>query len=250
MLGTSGVVMAQTDEVKIDTENRGLHSFCYSVEGKWFLMGCTLAAGGSYQWLHNALKPLIPAVTYDDLNRLAGETDPGAKGLLFLPYLIGERTPHSDPSARGGFLGLSHQHDLRHLVRAVIEGVAFSQRESVEILKSFGLVAHRIIVSGGAARSSLWCQTMSDVIHLPVVTTNIDDPASVGAAIIAGVGSKAFGSFEDGCHQFIRTLDLVNPRLNNQALYDTLFEKYKELYQSLKSNFRDISLLQESMMNK
>lgn len=166
VLGTSGVVMAQTDEVKIDRKNRGLHSFCYSIPGKWFLMGCTLAAGGSYRWLRHSLLHLQKDLNYDQLNSLASEVEPGSEQLVFLPYLIGERTPHSDPNARGVYFGLSYQHDIRHLIRATIEGVAFSQRESVEILKDFGLEADRLIVSGGAAQSQLWCQ-LSSSIRLP-----------------------------------------------------------------------------------
>lgn len=242
VLGTSGVVMAQTDEAKIDRKNRGLHSFCYSIPGKWFLMGCTLAAGGSYRWLRHSLLPLKKNLSYDHLNSLASEIEPGSGQLVFLPYLIGERTPHSDPNARGVYFGLNYQHDLRHLVRATIEGVAFSQRESVEILKDFGLEADRLIVSGGAARSQLWCQIMADVTGIEVVTTNIDDPASVGAAFIAGVGTGIFDSFQTGCNMFIQHGEVLEPSLKNNEIYEVLFEKYQKLYQVLKNYYQEFQL--------
>lgn len=238
VLGTSGVVMAQTDEAKIDHKNRGLHSFCYSIPGKWFLMGCTLAAGGSYRWLHHSLLKLKDDLSYDRLNSLAGEIEPGSNRLLFLPYLIGERTPHSDPNARGVFFGLNYQHDIRHMIRATIEGVAFSQRESIEILQDFGLRADRLIVSGGAARSQLWCQIMADVTGIDVVTTNIDDPASVGAALIAGVGTRIFDSFRTGCGVFIHHGDILEPS-GNRSVYDALFIKYQELYRTLKGYYQE-----------
>ncbi len=242
VLGTSGVVMVQTEEAKIDRKNRGLHSFCYSIPGKWFLMGCTLAAGGSYRWLRYSLLHLQKDLTYDQLNSLANEVKPGSEQLVFLPYLIGERTPHSDPNARGVFFGLSYQHDIRHMIRAVIEGVAFSQRESVEILKDFGLEAERLIVSGGAAKSQLWCQIMADVTGIEVVTTNIDDPASVGAAFIAGVGTGVFDSFQSGCGRFIRYGNVLEPSSENNRVYQLLFEKYQKLYQVLKNYYQNFQL--------
>jgi xylulokinase len=231
--------MAQTEEAKMDQKNRGLHSFCYSIPGKWFLMGCTLAAGGSYRWLRHSLLHLQKDLSYDHLNSLAGEVGPGSDQLVFLPYLIGERTPHSDPNARGVYFGLSYQHDIRHIIRATIEGVAFSQKESIEILKDFGLEADHLIVSGGAARSQLWCQIMADVAGIEVVTTNIDDPASVGAAFIAGVGTGIFDSFQSGCGRFIRHGDVLEPSSENNRLYKTLFEKYQKLYQVLKNYYQD-----------
>lgn len=248
VLGTSGVVMAQTEEAKMDHQNRGLHSFCYSIPGKWFLMGCTLAAGGSYQWLFNSLAKLDKDLSFDKLNSLAGEINPGSKGLIFLPYLIGERTPHSDPNARGVFFGLSYEHDIRHMIRSVIEGVAFSQRESVEILKSFSLTAQKLTLSGGAARSPLWCQVMADVMDMEVETTNIEDPASTGAAFIAGVGTGAFASFSEVCENFIQPVEHYQPDKNNSQLYQALFEKYRALYQVLRGFYPDFVSLQKEII--
>ncbi|MDY0135115.1 MAG: FGGY-family carbohydrate kinase, partial [Atribacterota bacterium] len=248
VLGTSGVVMAQTEEAKMDHQNRGLHSFCYSIPGKWFLMGCTLAAGGSYQWLFNSLAKLDKDLSFDKLNSFAGEISPGSKGLIFLPYLIGERTPHSDPNARGVFFGLSYEHDIRHMIRSVIEGVAFSQRESVEILKSFSLTAQKLTLSGGAARSPLWCQVMADVMDMEVETTNIEDPASTGAAFIAGVGTGAFASFSEVCENFIQPVEHYQPDKRNSQLYQTLFEKYRALYQVLRGFYPDFVSLQKEII--
>lgn len=235
VLGTSGVVMAMTESPKKDYKNRGLHSFCYSIPGTWFLMGCTLAAGGSYQWLLRTMQGVDQNLDYTALNAMAERVPAGSEGVLFLPYLIGERTPHSDPKARGVFWGLSYHHELGHLVRAVIEGVAFSQRESVEILREFGLTGEKMILSGGAARSSLWCQIFADVIGLPMVTTSVDDPASLGAAIIAGVGMNCFSSFEEGCGRYIKTQRAFEPSSMHHELYTTLFGQYRQLYQSLRT---------------
>ncbi len=237
VLGTSGVVMAKTDDVKLDFENRGLHSFCYSMPGKWFLMGCTLAAGGSYQWLREAFSVIKPNMSFSDMNKLAESVPPGSEGLLFLPYLIGERTPHSDPMARGVFVGLSYRHTAAHLIRAVIEGVAFSQKDSVEILKSFSLTGETLIVSGGAAKSPLWCQVLADVTGIPTQTTNIEDPASSGAAFIAGVGSGLFRSFEEVCERFIRKLASFEPTLEEVKRYDEKYIAYQKTYQGLKEVF-------------
>jgi len=238
VLGTSGVVMAKTDDVKLDFENRGLHSFCYSMPGKWFLMGCTLAAGGSYQWLREAFSVIKPNMSFSDMNKLAESVPPGSEGLLFLPYLIGERTPHSDPMARGVFVGLSYRHTAAHLIRAVIEGVAFSQKDSVEILKSFSLTGKTLIVSGGAAKSPLWCQVLADVTGIPTQTTNIEDPASSGAAFIAGVGSRLFRSFEEVCERFIRKLASFEPTLEEvKKRYDEKYIAYQKAYQGLKEVF-------------
>ena len=200
---------------------------------KMVLMGCTLAAGGSYQWLFNSLAKLDKDLSFDKLNSLAGEINPGSKGLIFLPYLIGERTPHSDPNARGVFFGLSYEHDIRHMIRSVIEGVAFSQRESVEILKSFSLTAQKLTLSGGAARSPLWCQVMADVMDMEVETTNIEDPASTGAAFIAGVGTGAL-PLSPKFGNFIQPVEHYQPDKRNSQLYQALFEKYRALYQVLR----------------
>ncbi|MEM4674834.1 MAG: xylulokinase [Nitrososphaerota archaeon] len=237
VLGTSGVVMAKTDDVKLDFEKRGLHSFCYSLPGKWFLMGCTLAAGGSFQWIRNALREVNLNLSFSKLNDLAGNVPPGSEGLLFLPYLIGERTPHSDPLARGAFIGLSYRHTLSHLVRAVIEGVAFSQKDSLEVLRSFSLQVDRLVVSGGAAQSTLWCQILADVTGVSVQTTNVDDPASVGAAIIAGVGTGAFSSFEEACSGFVRPARLFEPNTANTEKYSRTYELYRESYKRLRELF-------------
>ncbi len=197
-------------------------------------MGCTLAAGGSYQWLVRTLQVLRADLRYEELNDLAAQVEAGSQGVLFLPYLIGERTPHSDPQARGVFWGMSYQHDVRHLVRATIEGVAMSQRESVEILEEFGLSGDRMVVSGGAARSALWCQILADCIGLPVVTTNVEDPASLGAGVIAGVGAGCFSSFLEGCARYIREKEVFVPSPEKKALYDELFSQYRKLYRVLK----------------
>jgi len=246
VLGTSGVVMAQTKEAKQDTLNRGLHSCCYSIPGTWFLMGCTLAAGGSYHWFHDALEEIQPGLTYDQLNQLAENTPAGSGGLLYLPYLIGERTPLSDPNARGVFFGLNYQHRVGHMVRAVLEGVAFSQKESVEILRGFNITTEQMILAGGGARSALWCQIMADVVGMGVVTTNIDDPASIGAGIIAAVGTGVFSTFKEACGKFITFERSYQPHRENIERYGMLFSQYRHLYNALREPFREIAKVQDT----
>ncbi len=194
-------------------------------------MGCTLAAGGSYQWLFNSLAKLDKDLSFDKLNSLAGEINPGSKGLIFLPYLIGERTPHSDPNARGVFFGLSYEHDIRHMIRSVIEGVAFSQRESVEILKSFSLTAQKLTLSGGAARSPLWCQIMADVLDRNI--HQIDNPLQVNTRGAGLLASMALGhlNLADIGNKVSITKTFV-PNGANRPIYDDLYREFLNIYKA------------------
>ncbi len=185
-LGTSGVVFATTAGAHIEPEGR-LHAFCHAVPGAWHFMGVMLSAAGSLQWYRDTL---APGSAYDDLLEPCAKIPPGADGLLFLPYLTGERTPHPDPLARAAFIGLTIRHSQAHMTRAVLEGVAFGLRDNMELVRRAGLGQIREVrVSGGGARSPLWRQILADVMDAELVTVNTTEGAAFGAALLAGVGA-------------------------------------------------------------
>ena len=174
-LGTSGVVFATTDGLAIEPQGR-VHAFCHAVPGKWHQMGVTLSGAGSLRWLRDAL---TPDLTYTDLTALAAQAPAGSDGLTFLPYLTGERSPHPDPLARGAFVGLTVRHDRRHLARAVLEGVCYGLRDGLELMMASGLPRPtEVRLSGGGARSRLWCQILADTLGVTVVTVNADQAAA------------------------------------------------------------------------
>ena len=180
VLGTSGVVFATSNEPFVEPEGR-LHAFCHAVPGRWHLMGVMLSAAGSLRWFRDTL---APGVSFDDLLAPAADLPPGSDGLLFLPYLTGERTPHPDPLARGAFVGLTVRHTRAHLTRAVLEGVAFGLRDGFELMREAGLpVPDEVRVSGGGARSPLWRQILADVLDADLVTVNTTEGAAFGAAL-------------------------------------------------------------------
>jgi len=248
-IGTSGVVFAHTDEVKVDPEGR-LHTFCHAVPGKWHVMGVMLSAGGSMRWFRDKLgsqevqaakaRSIDP---YDLLTSEASKLPPGSEGLLFLPYLSGERTPHKDPDARGVFFGLSLRTGKGHLVRAIMEGVAFGMRDSLEIMKSLGISIAQVRASGGGARSELWCQIQSDVYGVELHRMEAEEGPAFGSALIAGVGVGTYRSVEEACDKAVRTSGLVEPKPENVELYNRHYQMYTKLYQSLRLNFRELAKL-------
>jgi len=193
-LGTSGVVFASTDTVKIAPDGK-LHSFCHAVEGKWHLMGVMLSAGGSFKWICESLgsKEMKEAEgpqksLYDIMTQEAEEVPAGSEGLVFLPYLTGERTPHQDPHARGVFFGLSLRHTRAHLIRAVMEGVGFGLKDSLKLLKDVGIEIEQIRLVGGGAKSKLWRSILADIFESPIHTLQVEAGAPYGALLLAGVG--------------------------------------------------------------
>lgn len=245
-LGTSGVVFAHLGEPRVDPGLR-THTFCHAVPGKWHVMGVMLAAGGSLRWFRDALcgeERLVAKHTgrdpYEFIDEGAASTPPGSEGLLFLPYLSGERTPHADPYARGVFFGLSLRHTKSHLARAVLEGVAFGLRDSLEILKRMGLEFKEIRFTGGGSKSNLWRQVLADVFNFPVTRINIEEGTAFGAALLAGVGAGLFGSVEEACRKAIKGVATSKPDLGRAKIYDELYALYGRLYQSLKERFREI----------
>jgi len=239
-LGTSGVLFAYTDEPRRDPEGR-LHTFCHAVPGKWHVMGVTLAAGGSFRWFRDTLGQMETHVgrlsgvdPYQILTAEAAEAPVGSEGLLYLPYLSGERAPYPDPNARGVFMGLTLRHDKRHIIRSILEGVVYSLRDSLEIFRAIGVPIGQVRASGGGARSPMWRQILADVFGTELVTINMTEGAPYGAALLAGVGTGVYGSVPEACATAIRVESRLEPIPANQLLYDEYYAVYRSLYPALK----------------
>lgn len=246
-IGTSGVMFVHSDEVKIDPAGR-VHTFCHAVRGRWHMMGVNLSSGGSLQWFRNALcGALIDKAksegrdVYDLLTDEAARTPVGAEGLFFLPYLSGERTPHADPNARGAFIGLHLNHGRGHLVRAVMEGVTFSLRDSLAIFRELSIPVDEIRASGGGSKSPFWRQIQADVFGRTVTTINADEGPAYGAALLAAVGAGEYGGIAEACGQAISVVGSLRPNPDAAAVYDKAFPIYQDLYRSLKDDFRAIA---------
>jgi xylulokinase len=232
-LGTSGVVFAATDEPSIESRGR-VHAFCHAVPGRWHMMGVMLSAAGSLRWLRDAL---APGASFDDLIAGAAEVPAGSEGLLFLPYLTGERTPHPDPLARGAFVGLTVRHDLRHLTRAVLEGVAFGLRDGLDLMAGAGLSApEQVRASGGGTRSRLWRQILADVLRTEVATVPTEEGAAYGAGLLAAVGSGWFTGVEDACRSLVRVEPAAGPS-GSQDVYREAHGRFRDLYPALAPTF-------------
>jgi xylulokinase len=238
-LGTSGVVFASADGPIIEPEGR-LHAFCHAVPGKWHLMGVMLSAAGSLRWYRDTL---APGTDFDALVEPAANVAPGSDGLLFLPYLTGERTPHPDPLARGGFVGLTVRHTRAHLTRAVLEGVAFGLRDSFELMKEAGLAdITQVRVTGGGARSPLWRQILADVLDVELVTVNTAEGAAYGAAVLAATGVGAFPDVASACEKIIQTTGSTTPGPAS-GTYGEMYPLYRALYPALRASFNGVARL-------
>jgi xylulokinase len=237
-LGTSGVVFASTRAPLVEPQGR-LHAFCHAVPGRWHLMGVMLSAGGSLRWFRDAF---APGMDFEALLSPAQEAPVGSDGLLFLPYLTGERTPHPDPLARGAFVGLTVRHGMAHLTRAVLEGVAFGLRDAFELMQSAGLgEIEQVRISGGGARSPLWRQILADVLENELVTVNTTEGAAYGAALLAGVGAGRWADVDAACESVVQTKGYVSPQPGSAHRYRELYDLYRELYPQLKSTFTQIA---------
>ena len=233
-LGTSGVVFAATATPLFEPEGR-LHAFCHAVPGRWHLMGVMLSAAGSLQWLRDML---APGVSFDALMDEAVQAPAGSEGLLFLPYLSGERTPHPDPLARGAWVGLTLRHTRAHMVRAVLEGVAFGLRDGFTLLARVGLgEMARVRVSGGGARSPLWRTILASVLAIPLESVAASEGAAYGAALLAGVGAGVWPDVAAACTATIQSGEMTTPNGDWQAEYERLYPIYQSLYLALKPAF-------------
>ena len=229
VLGTSGVVFAALPAFAADPQAR-LHSFCHAVPETWHAMGVMLSAAGSLRWLHDVL-----GADYDALLAGAAEWAPGVEGLLFAPYLAGERTPHSDPDARGAFTGLALHHDRGALTRAVLEGVAFGLRDSLELLSELGVERTVARISGGGARSELWLRIVASVLGLPLERTAVEEGAAFGAALLGGVAAGVFATAEDAVAACVRVRDTVEPDPAWAGAYEEAYSRYGSLYPALRA---------------
>lgn len=236
-LGTSGVVFVSMATPAIEPEGR-LHAFCHAVPGMWHLMGVMLSAAGSLRWFRDAF---APGMDFDTLLQLESGIQPGSDGLIFLPYLTGERTPHPDPLARGAFVGLTIRHSFPHLTRSVLEGVAFGLRDSFELMKNIGLAeVHQVRVTGGGAKSPLWRQILADVLEAELVTVSSEEGAAYGAALLAATGAGAFPDIATACERVIRLTGRTEPGPASPR-YQELYQVYRDLYPSLKPTFHRIA---------
>ncbi len=241
-LGTSGVVFAPTGRPFIEAQGR-LHAMCHSAPPSsgagWHLMGVMLSAAGSLRWFRDTF---TPGRNYDALLAPAVDIAPGSEGLIFLPYLTGERTPYPDPLARGAFVGLTIRHTHAHMARAVLEGVAFGLRDSMELVKGAGLgEIYQVRISGGGARSSFWRQILADVMNCELVTVNVTDGACYGATLLAGVGAGIWPSVPDACRATVKILNPIQPRSEIVNKYQGLYPIYRSLYPALKPAFQALA---------
>jgi xylulokinase len=242
-IGTSGVVLAYAGTPQVDMSGPipRVHTFNHAVPQAWYLMGVTQGAGLSLHWVRDniglperALESWTGLDAYNLLVKEAESVPAGSNGLLFLPYLQGERTPHLDPYARGGWIGLTASHDRRHLIRSVLEGVAFSLKDCSTIIQGQGLAIEQVRVTGGGAKSPPWRQIIADVLGIELVTTNATEGPAFGAALLAGVASGLYTSVEQACDATVRVMERTEPRPEAERIYAQAYETYKALYPALK----------------
>jgi len=236
-IGTSGVLFAHTDTFSPDPSGR-LHAFCHAVPGAYHLMGVTLSAGGSLAWWRDA--------TGKDFDELVGEAEqvpPGAEGLLFLPYLSGERTPHLDPKARGAFVGLTTRHTIAHMTRAVMEGVVLSLKDSLSTMRDLGVPIEEIRATGGGARSTLWRQLQADVYGLPVRRTVSDEGPTYGAALLAGVAAGVYRDVAEATSVVELREEVTEPDAERLKAYQEYYQVYRSLYPSQREAMHRLSEL-------
>jgi xylulokinase len=248
-IGTSGTVIAPTRSPQRDKLGRA-HTFNHSVPGLWYVMGVMQAAGLSLKWLRDNFGAMELAMAedtgidaYEFLAARVGSIPPGSEGLLWLPYLNGERTPHLDANARGVLFGVSPRHTKAHVVRAIMEGVVFGLRDSLEIIRGLGIPVKEIRLTGGGAKSAVWRQMQADIFGQPVVTINVEEGPAFGAAIIAGVGTKVYKSFEAATDQIIKVGKPIQPNPENVARYNKQYALFQDLYVSLKEDFAKLAKL-------
>ncbi|CAK7045554.1 xylulokinase [Tissierella sp.] len=234
-LGTSGVVFANSEDFVVDNNSR-LHSFC-NANGKYHVMGVTLAAAASLKWW-------VENVNESNFDSLLDEAKNVKidNNIFFLPYLIGERTPHNDPNARGTFIGMNMTTKRKDMTRAILEGVAFSLRDTFEIMRDMGMNIAEITINGGGARSDLWCQIMADVLNVKVNKVNSDDGPAYGAAILATVGYGLFKSVDEACNTFIKITDTIHPREDSVLFYDEKYNKFRKIYPNVKDLFKELAI--------
>jgi xylulokinase len=229
-IGTSGVVFAATSSPTVEPKGR-IHTFCHAIPRRWHVMGVTQGAGLSLRWFRDQFGA---GASYDALMKEASAAPPGADGLLWAPYLMGERTPHLDPNARGALVGLTAQHTRAHVIRAILEGVAFSLRDTFTIFRDLGVPVKSIRLGGGGARSPLWQQIQADIYGMPVELVAADEGAAYGAALLAGVGAGIWPSVDAACKTAVHVAKKIEPIGENADLMNRRYEEYRKLYPALR----------------
>lgn len=239
-IGTSGVVFASTDRPAMDPRGR-LHTFCHAIPGRWHVMGVTQAAGLSLRWYRDQLGEASPGARqkngrdpYDVFAEEASSAPAGSEGAFWVPYLMGERTPHLDPNARAALIGLSASHTRAHVIRAIMEGVAFSLKDTFTIFEEMKIPVTSIRLGGGGARSPLWRQIQADVYGRDVEIVAAEEGAAYGAAILAGVGAKAWGTVEQACDAVVRVAKRIAPNPKDSATMQTAYRSYRQIYPALR----------------
>ena len=255
-IGTSGVVFAHSSLYRVDPAGR-VHTFCCAVPGAWHLMGVTQAAGLSLKWFRDHFCDVIVQKAekenrdpYDLMTEMAQKVPLGSRGLIYLPYLMGERTPHLDPNSRGVFFGLSTIHEKPEMIRSIIEGVTFSLKDCFEVLKERDVMIDSMIASGGGAASTFWRQMMSDMFACSVVKVNNDQGPAYGAAILAGVGTQCYEGVESACRELIHSTSVSETNQDHHQRYNSYHQLYRNLYPALKEHFAHLSKLQSCMIGR
>ena len=236
-IGTSGVVFAHMDHPSYDPTGR-VHTFCHAVPGTWHVMGVTQGAGLSLQWYRDRL---APASSFAELTEAAAASPVGAQGLFWLPYLMGERTPHLDATARGGWIGLTAKHQAADLIRALIEGVSYSQMDCLEIIEGMGVPVDSVRVSGGGARSAFWRQMLADVFNKKTVVLESEEGSAYGAALLAMVGTGQFASAAEASSAVIREADSSVPQAGTVEFYRKAHKIFQGLYLKLKPFYDEVA---------
>jgi xylulokinase len=234
-IGTSGVVFASTDKPLLDPKGR-VHTFCHAIPDRWHVMGVTQGAGLSLRWFRDQFGATEGAGcnSYDRLTKEASLVSSGSDGLIWTPYLMGERTPHLDPFAKAALVGLTASHTRAHIVRAILEGVAFSLRDAFEIFNEMGVQVEEIRLGGGGARSRLWRQIQADVYGQPVKTVAAEEGAAFGAALLAGVAAGIWSSVDAACDTVVRIADHLEPNAESVKILAQQYERFKQIYPALK----------------
>lgn len=238
-IGTSGVVFAYLDTPTYDPAGR-VHTFCHAIPDAWHVMGVTQGAGLSLQWFRNRL---AKGSLYEELTADASLSPPGAHGLFWLPYLMGERTPHVDPNARAAWIGLTNRHQSSDLVRAILEGVCYSLRDGLEIIRELGARPALARLSGGGAKSPLWQQLFADIFNIRVTTLETQEGSAFGAALLAAIGTGHFASARDASRAAIHEVSTKDPAPESVSFYEQHYRVYRSLYPALKSRFEAIGAL-------
>lgn len=249
-IGSSGVILVHTDSPQTDPQAK-VHTFNHAIPEKWYVMGVIMAAGFSLKWfrdnlghLEKQMEILTGIDAYDLMGEQAASTPPGAEGLIFLPYLNGERTPHADASARGVFFGLNPRHTKGHMIRAVMEGVVYALRDSVEIIREMGIPISQVRAIGGGAKSPLWRQMQADIMQLEVAALNIDEGPALGAALLAGVAAGIYESVEEAAENTVKIIHTTEPNHNRAQSYNDYYQLFGSLYPALKDSFQKAAKLE------